>query len=148
MEARVEPKAFKFFPVERMYDDFPWQIWLVGWLAIFKAFLWLAYEPNLSVATLRLLGYKFSLEMLPSLLLGICVWNLRRWAVWGIALISAANIVFFILNSQVLSGLVVHSEVFIYAVLMSLIVLVCNGPIGDIFILIASPSMLKVTRKG
>jgi len=29
----------KIFPAERMHTDYPWQLWAVGWLAIFKAIL-------------------------------------------------------------------------------------------------------------
>ena len=36
---------FRVFPSERMDPEYPWTIWAAGWLAIFKAFLWLAYEP-------------------------------------------------------------------------------------------------------
>ena len=31
--------AFRFFPPERMYKEYPWPVWAVGWLALFKAFL-------------------------------------------------------------------------------------------------------------
>ena len=45
--------AFKFLNPERMYPDFPWQLWAIGWLAIFKALLWLAYEPAVNETLLR-----------------------------------------------------------------------------------------------
>ena len=48
-----------------MNSDYPWTIWAVGWLGIFKAFLWLAYEPVQAEAVLRLLGTKFLLNMIP-----------------------------------------------------------------------------------
>jgi hypothetical protein len=130
-----------------MYEDFPWQIWTVGWLAIFKAILWFAYDPNLPEPVLSLLAYKFTFGMLPTIVFGIGVWNLRRWAVWGILLVATANLLFLIINPQIFNGFLVQSEVFIYSVVLSAIVLVCNGPVGDIFILIAAPVMLKITRQ-
>jgi hypothetical protein len=141
----VARKEFGVFPTERMNEDFAWQVWLVGWLAIFKAFVWLAYEPNLSPMIQKLLGYKYTLGMVPLTVLGIGVWNQRRWAVWGIVLVAAANIVFFAFNLQVLNSFLVHSEVLIYSVLLSAIVLICNGPIGDLFILMLSPMLLRAT---
>ena len=142
----MEKRIFRIFPVERMHEDFPWQIWAAGWLAIFKAILWLAYDPNLPPSILRLLAYKYTLGMLPLFICGIGVWNFRRWAVWGLIGIAVASLAFFLINPQIFSGVIVKSEVFIYSVVLSAIVLLCNGPIGDIFILIAAPKMLKITK--
>ncbi len=139
----MDKREFRVFPVERMFEDFPWQIWVVGWLAIFKAFLWLAYEPNQPEAILRLLGYKYTISMLPLVVFGIGVWNLRRWAVWGIVMVAIANLIFIMINPQIFSGFLVKSEVHVYSIVLSTIVLLCNGPLGDIFILISTPTMLK-----
>lgn len=141
----MDKREFKIFPAERMFEDFSWQIWIVGWLAIFKAFLWLAYEPNLPESILRLLGIKYTFSMLPLVVFGIGVWNLRRWAVWGIVLVAIVNLLFIIVNPQVFSGFLVKSEVTTYSIILSTIVLICNGPLGDIFILISTPAMLKAT---
>ena len=142
----MEKREFRIFPAERMHEDFPWQIWAIGWLAIFKAILWLAYDPNLEPATLRLLAYKYTLGMLPLIICGIGVWNLRRWAVWGLIGIAIAGLAFLLINPQIFSGFSVKSEVFFYSAVLSAIVMVCNGPIGDILILIAAPKMLKLTK--
>ena len=133
----------KVFPSERMEPAYPWTIWAVGWLAIFKAFLWLAYEPVQAEPVLRLLGTKFLLSTLPMVVLAIGVWNLRKWAAWGLIAISVANLIFFIINPQTLNAVLVASEVRIYSIILSIITLLCNGPLGDIFILCAAPSMLK-----
>jgi len=129
-----------------MHADFPWQIWAVGWLAIFKAILWLAYDPNLPDSILRLLAYKYTLGMVPLIVFGIGVWNFRRWAVWGLMGVAVASLAFLLINPQLFSGLLVKSEVFFYSVVLSAIVMICNGPLGDIFILIAAPAMLKLTK--
>jgi hypothetical protein len=145
-ETSVDKKEFRIFPAERMYVEFPWQIWAVGWLAIFKAVIWLAYDPNLPDSVLRLLAYKYALGMLPLIICGIGVWNLRRWAVWGVIAIAIASLAFLLITPQTFSGLLIKSEVFLYSVVLTAIVMVGSGPLGDIFILIAAPTILKLTK--
>ena len=133
----------KVFPSERMDPEYPWTIWAVGWLAIFKAFLWLAYEPVEAESVLRLLGAKFLMNTIPLVILAIGVWNQKKWAVWGLIALSVANLIFFIVNPQTLNAVLVVSEVRIYSIILSFLTLLCNGPVGDIFILCAAASMLK-----
>ncbi len=137
---------FRVFPTERMDPEYPWTIWAVGWLALFKAFLWLAYEPVQAESVLRLLGAKFLLNTIPLVILAIGVWNLRKWAAWGLIAISVANLIFFVINPQTLNAVLVVSEVRIYSIILSLITLLCNGPRGGFFILWAAPSMLKKAK--
>ena len=134
---------FRIFPPERMETEFPWIIWAVGWLALLKAFIWLAYEPVEAENILQLMAYKNLLNIIPLVIFGIGVWNFRKWAVWGLIALSIANLIFFIVNPQTLNAVVVVSEVRIYSIILSVITLLCNGPLGDIFILCAAPSMLK-----
>ena len=136
-------EKFRVFPPERMDIEFPWTIWAVGWLAIFKAFLWLAYEPVQAEAVLRLLGSKFLLNTIPLVICAVGVWNLRKWAVWGLIAFAAANLLFFIVNPQTISATLVTSENRIVAIILSFVTLFCNGPLGDFFILCAAPNMLK-----
>jgi hypothetical protein len=84
--------------------------------------------------------------MVPLIVCGIGVWNFRRWAVWGLMGVAVASLAFLLINPQLFSGLLVKSEVFFYSVVLSAIVMICNGPLGDIFILIAAPAMLKLTQ--
>ena len=135
--------AFRFFPPERMDSGFPWPIWALGWLALFKAFLWLSYEPVQPGALLTLVGAKYLLNMVPMALFAFGVWNLKKWAMWGLIIFSVANLLFFIIYPQSLNAVFVQSEVYIYSILLSFITLVCNGPLGDILILLATPVMLK-----
>lgn len=134
---------FRVFPSARMDGEFPWTIWAVGWLAFFKAFLWLAYEPVQAESLLRLLGGKFLLNVIPLVICAVGLWNLRKWAVWGLIAIAAGNLIFFIANPQTLNAVLVTSEVRLYSVILSSITLLCNGPLGDFFILCAAPNMLK-----
>jgi len=130
-----------------MDRDFPWPIWAVGWLALFKAFLWLSYEPIQPESILTLLGTKYLLNMVPMAIFAIGMWNLKKWAMWGLIILSAANLIFFVIYPQSLNGIFIESEVYIYSVILSFITLLCNGPLGDIFILLATPLMLKHARK-
>jgi hypothetical protein len=134
---------FRVFPSERMNPDYPWTIWAAGWLALFRAFLWLAYEPVQPESVLTLLGTKFLLTTIPLVVFAIGVWNLRKWGAWGLIALSVASLIFFVVNPQTLNAVLVVSEVRIYSIILSFITLLCNGPLGDIFILCAAPSMLK-----
>ena len=127
--------------------DFPWQIWAVGWLCIFKGVIWLAYEPNLSNSMLELLGYKYSLEVIPLIVFGIGIWNLRKWAVWGAIVVCGLNLIFILTLVQVFNAFVVSSEIMIWSLLLSIVTLLCNGPLGDALILLATPVLLKHVKK-
>ena len=142
------PKSeFRIFPSERMRVDFPWQIWAVGWLCIFKGIIWLAYEPSVSDSIRTLLGYKYMLQMVPLIIFGIGIWNLRKWAVWGALVICALNLIFFLVTPQVFGSLLVKSEVLTWSVLLSIVTLLCNGPLGDVLILLSTPILLKHVKK-
>jgi len=143
----MEKSGFRIFPPERMGVDFPWQIWAVGWLCIFKGIIWLAYEPNLSDSMLSLLAFKYVLEIIPLIIFGIGIWNLRRWAAWGALVISGLNLIFILTNAQVFSAFVVKSEVMTWSALLSIVTLLCNGPLGDALILLAAPVLLKPTKR-
>jgi hypothetical protein len=126
-----------------MYAEFPWQVWAVGWLAIFKAFLWLATDPTLVSPTAERLAAKFLITMIPFAVLGLGVWNLKKWAVWGIIALCAADLLFFIIFPE--ASRAVMSSGFWG---ISIVLLLFNGPPGDILILIASPVLVKsIARK-
>ena len=138
---------FRLFPNWRMAPEFPWQIWAVGWLAIVKAVLWLSTDPVVPSPLAELLATKFLVMMAPFLLLGIGVWNLRRWAAWGLILITAADIAF-IAVIHLIPQLEYWSSLLggrYWAV--TLVLLILNGPIGSVLILLASPAPLKTAGK-
>ena len=138
---------FRIFPPERMEAEFPWTIWAVGWLALLKAFIWLAYEPVEPENILQLMAYKNLLSIIPLVIFGIGIWNLRKWAVLGILIAAVGNLIFFIVNPQTLSAVMVHTEVRLYTMILSSVTLLCNGPVGDLLILCAAPLMLKQVRR-
>jgi hypothetical protein len=43
--------------------------------------------------------------------------------------------------------MVVKSEVIIWSVLLSGVTLICNGPLGDLLVLLAAPLLLKNVKK-
>lgn len=143
----MEKSKFQVFPSERMDTDFPWQIWAVGWLCIFKGIIWLAYEPNLPGTALHFFGVKYLLQMLPLIIFGVGIWNRRKWAIWGAAAICAINLIIFLVTPKTFGAILVKSEVPIWSVLLSAITLICNGPVGDLLVLLATPLLLKSVSK-
>ena len=143
----MEKSEFRIFPSERMSADFPWQIWAAGWLCIFKGSIWLAYEPSISDSMLSLLGSKYVLQMVPLIIFGIGIWNLRKWAVWGAVIVAVINLILIIVVPQTFSALVVKSEAAIWSVLLSIVIMLCNGPLGDLLILLSAPILLKYAKK-
>jgi hypothetical protein len=143
----MEKSKFRIFPSDRMSFDFPWKVWAVGWLCIFKGIIWLAYEPNMSDNLLRFFGYKYLLGMLPLIICGIGIWNMRKWAVWGAAAVCAINLVIFFFTPQALSAIMIKSEAVIWSVLLSSVTLLCNGPLGDLLVILAVPTLLKYAKK-
>jgi len=134
--------SFIILPEWRMYKDFPWQIWAVGWLAIFKAVIWLSTSPNCPDPMLNLLTVKFLVCMAPFIVLGIGVWNLKKWAIWGIILLCIADLVFFIIFQKALSCIM--GDTFW---LLAVILMIFNGPVGNVLILIATPCLLEHSGK-
>jgi hypothetical protein len=144
----TETPLLSIFPKWRMFNAFPWQVWAVGWLAIFKGVLWLATDPNIPNPLREVIGSKNLLLMLPFVISGIGIWNLRKWAVWGMILLCVVDLLFFIVYPQ-LSGSplsyakLIQNIVGKHFFILQFILLLCNGPLGDIFILFASTYMLK-----
>ncbi len=139
-------KRFRTFPAERMDTDFPWTLWAVGWLAVVKAVLWLAYEPVLPEAILKMVGFKLLLAAGPLIVFGVGLWNRRRWAAWGVVVIAAANLLFLWLYPRSIQGYLVDSEIHAVSMALSGVMLLCEGPVGDALILLAAPPLFKNTR--
>ena len=143
-KTRQNGTRFVIFPAWRMHHGFPWVIWAVGWLSIFKAFLWLATDPNVTSPLAEILAAKFIGAMIPFAVLGVGVWNLRKWANWGIIGLAVADLLFFIIFPNATRQLIGGSNW-----LLAIALLVCTGPLGDILILLASPTLIKyVGRQG
>lgn len=145
---KTETPLLSLFPKSRMLEAYPWQVWAVGWLAIFKGVLWLATDPNIPIPFREVIGSKNLLVMLPFVISGIGIWNLRKWAVWGIIFLCVVDLLFFILYPQLSGSPLSYTKLIQHMVgkhffILQFILLLCNGPLGDIFILFASTVMLK-----
>ena len=134
--------TFFVFPKLRMYPEYPWPIWAVGWLAIFKSIIWLSTNPTVSSPLAEILAAKYLIMMIPFLVLGIGVWNLRKWAVWGLIILSIADLVFLIIYRSVWPVIMGDNILVLAYVLM-----IFNGPVGNILILLATPVLLKYAGK-
>ncbi|MDM8516280.1 hypothetical protein QUF76_08790 [Desulfobacterales bacterium HSG16] len=139
-------QSFKFFPQSRMSKEFPLSAWIIGWIAIYKAFLWLATDPNVADANILVIaGYKYLFFMIPFLLFGIGIWNLRKWAVWGIAAASVADLLFFLVYHPAFTTLQVDVTSSL-ARILTLIMVGINGPVSDILILVSIPFLIKHSK--
>ena len=134
----VPGRSFFIFPHSRMVVHFPWPIWAIGWLAIFKGLLWLATDPIVASPMAEILAAKFIISTIPFVVLGIGVWNLRKWANWGIIALAAADLLFHIVFPGATRQIIGSSYW-----MLSVALLVCIGPIGDILILLGSPYLIK-----
>ena len=137
---------FHVFPKWRMDIGFPWIVWSVGWLAIFKAVIWLSTNPGIQDPEVALLaarlGVKSLVTMIPFIIVGIGVWNLRKWAVWGLIALCIADLLFFLVTPG--SVKFVAGEGFI---VLTIVLLLFNGPLGNILILLSTPALLKYAGK-
>jgi hypothetical protein len=142
---KIRPFPFAVFPEQRLSKDYPWQIWAVGWIAILKALLWLATEPVLPEIILKITFYKYLLFMIPLIICGIGVWNMRRRAILGIIIVCVAELIFFILYPASLHSMALD-DTSLLSLLFTAGAFIINGFISDIFILICAPIMLKHSK--
>lgn len=150
MKLRMNP-----FPPERMTKDYPWALWAIGWMAMLKSVLWLAYEPvNLTDLTHQLLGYKNLLFSAPFIVGAIGIMNRKRWAAWGLVVLSVIGLLLVVFIPDGLSAYLIDSEID-FAISMAnrrispfftLAALICIGPLGDFLILCGAPAMFRNTR--
>jgi len=134
------------YPDDRMHPAYPWSLWAVGWLLILKAFVWLSTEPNVADGILEILGYKYLLFMVPSLVFGLGIWRKKKWAVWGALIISLLELVFFFGFPDTLQSLQLdHTSPLLLVFSAGLFCL--NGPVSDVVAVIAVPLMVAQLRK-
>lgn len=138
----LEQPRFSMFVEWRTYSDFPWPVWAAGWLAIFKALLWLATDPFVTNPLAEQMAIKFLVLLFPFLVTGIGVWNLRKWAVWGLTAVSVIDLVFYIAFPGASRVIVGHSFIGLAVILLAGV-----GPLGDILILLTLPSLLRHAGK-
>jgi len=142
LESTGQDHSFKIFPDQRLDLDFPWQVWIVGWIALFKACSWLSCDPNVAESVGVALSYKYMILMIPLVVMVLGVWNLRKWAVWGLIVIAIAELLFFVVYPASLKSFSLESSTSILPLLLSLAVFTINGPVSDVFILLFAPFLL------
>jgi hypothetical protein len=84
---------FKFAPAWRSYEDFPWFVWALGWIALLKSSVWFFLEPASPQPAML---WKCLILSLPYLIMASGAWNLKRWAITGLALLGAFDLLFLI----------------------------------------------------
>jgi len=133
----------KILPEWKLSNDFPWQIFAIGWICILKGVIWISLDPNLDEKILTIFGYKYIITMVPFIVLGVGIWNLRKWAVKGITFIVIADLIFFILLFPYsYDSLMVYEQSMLSGILF-ICLMITNGPLGDVIILCLFPAMLK-----
>jgi hypothetical protein len=85
---------------------------------------------------------KFLIMLVPFLVTGIGVWNLRKWAAWGLMATSVLDLLFFIVFPD--AARIITGNGFIG---LAVVLLAGVGPLGDVLILAATPSLLKHAGK-
>ena len=77
----------KWFPVRRFDPDFPLALWFTGLWFYLKSFLYICYlymigmDPPPYVGAAKVEIVYFGLAFLPAFLLGLALWNEKKWAV-------------------------------------------------------------------
>lgn len=94
--------SFEWFPARRFDDEFPLVFWFAGLWFYLKGFLYVCYLYMLGVEpypypqeAIAEIIY-FGAALIPSLLLGLALWNEKAWAV-------IPAVVFLIIDTPVLS---------------------------------------------
>ncbi len=142
----TEPPPISIFPAKRTYIDYPWLVWAIGWLAVYKGLIWITTDPLAPDPVLKITGIKYLLFMIPYTVMGIGIWNLRKWAMQGVLILAAVELLFFILYSQSLSTLAIDkTNLFIH--IFTAAIMIINGPISVFIILIAGIGLMKYAGK-
>jgi hypothetical protein len=93
---QADKKRFQFFPEDRAQLEYPWPVWAMGLLAVFKSVLWIAYGTRygwqIPDLVMELMLYRFVIFTIPFFVLGAGVWNMRPWAVRYLPILAAIDL--------------------------------------------------------
>ncbi len=121
----IEYEKFRYFPEERMDEKFPFGIWLTGSFALTKGFIWLFF----SSITPGMFLFPFFLAF------GFGAWNKRRWAWWGIVVVSIVElaIIFLVPHFSCYTHALTGEKYDSYTVFFNWLI----GPVADIAMLVS-----------
>ncbi len=139
-------KKFVFFPEDRINSDYPWQVWIIGWLIFLKALVWFSTSPNVNDEVLTVLGIKYLLFMVPFVACGFGLWNFKKWALFGVIALCCLEILFFIFYPVSVTSLGFDHMSFI-SLVFSVCVFLINGPLSTICVLLFAPSLFKIIKE-
>ncbi len=126
----------------RLYSDYSFLVWAIGWVALLKGVIWLSTAPNLPDAQLTVLGYKYAAVMIPFIVCGIGLWKMKRWAAWGLIVLCGGEILFFIFCPFALNSLEINKTSLI-TMILSQGTFIINGPISAIAVLLCAPFLFS-----
>lgn len=128
---------------QRLHAEYPWPVWAIGWIAVLKALVWMGSEPaSLPDSQLTLMGYKYIIFMLPLLVSALGAWSMKRWACWGLVVLSIADLLFFFVSPAARASLAFNTTSPV-AHVFSMTVYVINGPPSAVMILVLSPAAMR-----
>lgn len=87
---------FRRFPHDRLYMEYPWQIWALGWIAVIRSIVWLFMETHTDISP-EILLWKHMLFTIPFFILGIGAWNFRTWARKGLLIASLIDLFIYLI---------------------------------------------------
>lgn len=126
--------TLKLFPASRLAASFPWPIWALGWIALTKALLWIFVTDTHNPPLLA----KYLLMTVPCLLLCVGIWNLRKWAFWGLVLVCLVDLAshFILPNGFMMTDATPGgTRVVLYSTVINFI----SGPITDAAAIVLLP---------
>lgn len=126
----------------RLYPDFPFIVWAIGWAALLKGLIWLSTDPNLPAEQLTVLGYKYIICTVPYVVCGIGLWRKKKWAAHGLVILCVAELIFFILCPFAMQSLAID-RVSLISLILSVGVLLINGPLSTVIILFCLPVVFR-----
>ena len=133
-------------PGNRLHEDFPAVVWGVGWISILKAIMWIFTSPVLDEHNLNILFYKYVICTIPFIVFGFGIWNLKKWAVWGLLIFCVFEALLFIFYPVTLKSFIIGGPSPI-GLIFTAGLLITIGPIGTLFILINIPFLFKCQKK-
>ena len=125
----MQQSKFKCVPEEKLNNDYPWQLWAIGWIAIAKGFLWAFSEIAIGGPRGDIILIKYLLFSLCFIVLGAGAWNFRTWARTGIIILALVDMLNFVFSNYYAVLRLAEESWFVQLLILF------SGPVGDILLL-------------